>query len=335
VLAWLVILGSALLLPISVIAWLMVLAGSPGTHSSDPVGTLVVLAGPLLGLILGVGLLCRQPWALRGLLGVVFLVLGYQLWQFVQPARPAHTYVSPAGVPTTVLASQPVFALPIVLLCAGIAAVLMAPSVRADFARPIPGTAAGAGQSWRVGHQGRDAMYYEEWHDGAWRSLAIDGELLGGRAHHVIYFASPEEWQNYPEWARHRRAEIIARIQSVFRPPDYEYAGLAAGPEPGPAAAPPLLSKPQTSATKQRRDLLVSSLVVLALGVFMSWEAVSGWRTGETRFPSRYGSSHHQVVRSKEPVMFWTAIGIYGVLGLGLLGGAGCGFVWWLRETSR
>lgn len=78
-------------------------------------------------------------------------------------------------------------------------------------------------KGWRVGHRGRDVMYYEERIDGAWQRLDIDGEMLLGRAHHVIYFASEETWQTYPAWARHRREEIIARIKSEFRPPDYEY----------------------------------------------------------------------------------------------------------------
>ena len=29
--------------------------------------------------------------------------------------------------------------------------------------------------------------------------------------------------QGYPEWARQRRDEIVARVKSVFREPDYEY----------------------------------------------------------------------------------------------------------------
>ena len=79
---------------------------------------------------------------------------------------------------------------------------------------------------WHVGHRGRDQMYYEEFVDGAARRMMLDGEMLTGRAHHVIYFASPEQWQREaPEWARERRDEIIARIKSEFREPDYEYSG--------------------------------------------------------------------------------------------------------------
>lgn len=78
---------------------------------------------------------------------------------------------------------------------------------------------------WRVGHVGRDCMYYEEQIDGRWERIEISGEMLMGPAHHVIYFASPQRWTDYPAWAASRRSEIIARIKSRFRPPDYEYQG--------------------------------------------------------------------------------------------------------------
>jgi len=78
---------------------------------------------------------------------------------------------------------------------------------------------------WRVGHDGRHGMVYEEWHEGKWSRIRIDGELLVGQPHHVIYFASAQQWLDYPEWARERRDEIIARIKSEFRAPDYEYEG--------------------------------------------------------------------------------------------------------------
>jgi hypothetical protein len=68
-------------------------------------------------------------------------------------------------------------------------------------------------------------VYYEELRDSTWRRLAIDGEMLTGRAHHVIYFGSRAAWNAMPEWARGRRDEIIARVKSVFAIPDYEYEG--------------------------------------------------------------------------------------------------------------
>jgi hypothetical protein len=68
-------------------------------------------------------------------------------------------------------------------------------------------------------------MYYEELQEGEWRRLDIDGEMLTGRAHHVIYFGSRESWNEAPDWARGRRDEIIRRIKSAFPIPDYEYEG--------------------------------------------------------------------------------------------------------------
>jgi hypothetical protein len=74
-------------------------------------------------------------------------------------------------------------------------------------------------RGWRVGHQGRDQMFYEELRDGRWERIDLDGEMLVGRAHHVIYFSS----SRFPDWAESRREEIVARIKTEFRPPSYEY----------------------------------------------------------------------------------------------------------------
>lgn len=74
-------------------------------------------------------------------------------------------------------------------------------------------------RNWRVGHIGRDMMYYEELRGGEWQRISVDGEMLMGRAHHVIYFSHI----TFPEWAISRENEIIARIKLEFREPDYEY----------------------------------------------------------------------------------------------------------------
>ena len=66
---------------------------------------------------------------------------------------------------------------------------------------------------------GRDAMYYEELREGIWHRIEIDGEMLVGRAHHVIYLGCLK----FPDWASGRRDEIVVRIKSEFHPPDYEY----------------------------------------------------------------------------------------------------------------
>lgn len=78
---------------------------------------------------------------------------------------------------------------------------------------------------WRTGHVGRHDMYYEELRNGTWERLRLDGEMMMGRAHHVIYFGTREAWKKTPEWAHGRRDEIIDRVKSVFRIPNYEYDG--------------------------------------------------------------------------------------------------------------
>jgi len=78
---------------------------------------------------------------------------------------------------------------------------------------------------WRAGHTGRDLMFYEECIGGQWERLTIDGEMQLGPQHHILFLSSPETWQNYPEWARHRRAEIIARLKIAFPESSYEFHG--------------------------------------------------------------------------------------------------------------
>jgi hypothetical protein len=78
-------------------------------------------------------------------------------------------------------------------------------------------------RGWRVGHEGRDQMFYEELVKGCWERVALDGEMLCGDSHHVIYFPSAEQWDALPESFRGRRNEIIARIKQAFTPPGYEY----------------------------------------------------------------------------------------------------------------
>lgn len=68
-------------------------------------------------------------------------------------------------------------------------------------------------------------MPYEEKIAGAWPRLDISDEFLTEEAHHGTYSAFVETWPNYPEWAKHRRSEIIKRIKSEFREPNYEYHG--------------------------------------------------------------------------------------------------------------
>ena len=76
-------------------------------------------------------------------------------------------------------------------------------------------------RGWRFRRAGRDQFFYQELIDGQWASITIDGEMLGGRPRHVIYMPTIEAWGRLPAWARDRRAEIIARIQTECPEPDY------------------------------------------------------------------------------------------------------------------
>lgn len=194
-------------------------------------------------------------------------------------------------------------------------------------------------RDWRVGHTGRDQMYYEERRDGRWERIEIQGEMLTGRAHHVIYFATPSQWASYPAWAQGRRDEIIARIRSEFREPDYEYCGLAPGdgaasPAPAPSgaqAAPPPPRRPGASATQGRGALLLAVVLLAAIGAAFAWLVVNGVADGSTPFPSRMGWLRRPVLRAADPVMFWVATGLYGVVSLGTITLAALG----LREGRR
>jgi hypothetical protein len=168
-------------------------------------------------------------------------------------------------------------------------------------------------------------MYYEELRGGVWERLDIDGEMLMGRAHHVIYFASPERWLAYPPWARDRRGEIIARITSEFREPDYEYHGLADTAGAASSQGRSNVSPPAVSARKAapprigNRALLVAVLVLFALAAAMGWLVTTGVARGETYLPLKQATLRRTVSRVQEPVTFWVSIGIYAVVGAGAL----------------
>lgn len=177
-------------------------------------------------------------------------------------------------------------------------------------------------RDWHVGHRGRDQMYYEERRGETWQRIEIDGEMLMGPAHHVIYFATAAQWWNYPAWAHGRRDEIIARITSEFRPPDYEYHGDQPGSAPPPSLPPPppRANRPVAPRTEQGRGaLLLAVLLLFALAGAMGWVSVRGLSTGVTHLPLRQASLRRPVERQQESATFWLAIGMYSALGIGAL----------------
>lgn len=387
VLAWIVIVLSSLLMPISFLSFLMVATASHGSSSADPIGFFIVVLGPLTTLVAGVGLLRRRRWALVYLAMVLCAIVVANGFDLARNPSAPRTYVSPGGVPTTVTPAGRAYVVQtsvLIAISAGLLVTLLSRKVRVEFgyasdhlpshATPATGAAAGTPpmavtgtvghppavdgvvgtppvqtaepadpeRGWRVGHRGRDCMYYEEWRAGTWQRLEISGELLTGRAHHVIYFDSPQRWLEYPAWARHRRGEIIARIKKEFQPPDYEYDGdiaHAAPPSPGVAAPNPIALRPshRTVATarpgrpKPNMALPIAVTVLLAVTVCMGWLVGSGLSKGETYFPTKHVTQRRVVIRQEEPATFWACLGLYSALGAGTLGLA----VWLLRESFR
>ena len=320
--AALLVLG-ALATPISVVSLLMIAVGADGTATVDPLGFLTVVVAPPATAAAGLGLLWRQRWAAAIAALLLAAVMVSALWRLFEAPVPQHTIIGADGVPTTVLASQPPDALAM-LLVVGVCAAALAALLwrRGEFAaRP---RRADRDRGWRVGHRGRDMLYYEEWRDGAWRRLEISGELLTGPAHHAIYFDSPQRWQTYPEWARQRRDEIIARITSELRPPDYEYGEPAARVSLPPRPAP----RPATAPRQEVAALRVAVALLLVLSGALLWMAGSGLVDGATIFPSTLASHRRPVLVDQEPLTFAISISLYGAAGVAALGLA----AWLLRH---
>jgi len=350
---------SGLLAPISVISLMMILVGSYGTGTRDPIGFLSVVVAPPATFFAGFGLLLRWRWARFYMLGLLVILIIVNVSELSRSGVTTTTYTSASGQKTTkdVWSGPNYYSVPVIVVCAVVMAGLLLPAVarefhearkpkqsakqRADAANSRStetsieaALAAPIDRDWRVGHQGRDRMYYEERHHGGWQRIEIDGEMLTGTAHHVIYFASPERWQSYPEWARHRRDEIIDRIKSAFRPPDYEYYGenMAGSGISAPHAdfASPRVTKP-TATAKQHRALLLVIVLLLGIAGAMGWFVKRGLDNGTILFPSKRSSLQRTISRQQEPVRFWLAIGFYSALGLGTGGLA----LWFVREARR
>lgn len=348
-LAWSLMLGGALLTPISVISLLMLVAGSYGSQSTTLSGFFVVVVLPPATALAGFGLRLRVRPAY---VGVLLLLGGITAWNAAQLLRDpteAHTVYSADGVPTHVSGSEVDYPLHgiVALAALGALALLLRPSVRAEFPartppvrsvdvvprEPAPGATRLApddrpgdvARGWRVGHRGRDEMDYEELRDGRWERIPISGEMLMGRAHHVIYFASPRAWLAYPDWARHRRDEIVARVKSEFRPPDYEY--LDAGPAPAAFAT----GTGSTASPSQLRALAIAVTLLLAIAAGAGWLVQRGVTRGETWLPLPHASQRRVVARAEEPATFWLAIAVYAAAAAGTAGLSG----WLVLEGAR
>lgn len=336
-------------LPISVISVMMLLAKSHGTANAGFWDSCVVVLGPLVLVVTGWGLFKRWRWALFVTIGLLVLTVMDRGWAIMKGPRETKVYTTESGVQVTEMGSEvSPFALPVAVVCAGLVGYLISGRVRAEFAVSGPPalptvvpsrvespavTDAEDARGWRVGHQGRDQMFYEEKVGGLWQRLEIDGEMLMGRAHHVIYFASPEVWRSYPEWARERREEIVARVKSVFREPDYEYQVW--GDASGPVVAGRSVMEAHRAKEKVtwQQGVAMAALFLILIGVSggMGWLVKRGLDRGETVLPSKHASQRRVLKREEETVSFWAALGVYGLVGLG----SGLWAGWFVREAWR
>lgn len=134
VLGLLIAAGSAALSIISFISLLMLLTKSHGTQSADLLGFLLVVVAPPLTFVAGIGLALRWRWAWIYCIAALVVVLGWQAREWTRPPQPpVTTYTSPAGVKHTVYNQGPQTSAPLVALCVGLLALLLAPGIRREF----------------------------------------------------------------------------------------------------------------------------------------------------------------------------------------------------------
>jgi hypothetical protein len=302
---------------------LLLAIGKPYANStSDPLGIFLIFILPPGTLLAGIGLLLRWRAARWWMILLMAGIMAFGVKSLVAPSYQKNPkYYSDSLKQYLIVQSIACIAV------GGIALLgLLSRPVRREFST-TPSTPMRTNETtWRVGHTGRDMMYYEETHNGQTQRINIDGEMLTGRAHHVIYFADDETWQRYPEWARHRRDEIIARIKSQFREPDYEYAGGGTASTSANALIP--TAPPRLPSNDGTILPMLAFLIFIACACF--WFAACGLDRGEIRLPVKQGSASHIVTRAEKPALFWTSLGTLAVLGTGSVG-----FGVWLLAAHR
>ncbi len=64
--------------------------------------------------------------------------------------------------------------------------------------------------------------YLELDENGVWRRISFTCESYKKNfPRHVIYIR--KNWENYPEWTNKRKEEILSRLKSVLKEPEYTY----------------------------------------------------------------------------------------------------------------
>lgn len=135
VLAMLLMLGSALLLPISAISALMLLVGSHGTANAEAGGIFLIVVAPALTLVAGFGLWRRQRWAHVCVVLLLVAILVSQGLGWWRGPTPPDTTVSASGSVTTVMAAPAAYSPALTLVAVALLAFLLQPGVRAECAR--------------------------------------------------------------------------------------------------------------------------------------------------------------------------------------------------------
>ena len=81
-------------------------------------------------------------------------------------------------------------------------------------------------RGWRIrpnAHLQLGVWSYEEKRNGQWTEILIHERPYSPKAPHTIELCSPEGWNDFPDWARTRRSEIISRIKSELSSPDFTF----------------------------------------------------------------------------------------------------------------
>lgn len=131
--AWVLIVASAALTPISAISLAMILVRSYGTSTSDPFEFLLIVVLPPVSFVAGIALLRRIRWARYYAIALLTGVLAFNAYGFFRPPTPESVQVSADGVKTTTLASTGTYSIPAVLLAALALATLLTRKVAAEF----------------------------------------------------------------------------------------------------------------------------------------------------------------------------------------------------------
>jgi len=76
-------------------------------------------------------------------------------------------------------------------------------------------------RKWKVRKGDNDTREYAEMdHNGVWRHVSFECETYAKNVpRHALYIR--KDWKDYPDWAQLREEEILERVKSVLKEPEY------------------------------------------------------------------------------------------------------------------